>query len=97
MVFFTSWGFPGDSDSEESACNAEDLGSILGSGRSSGEGNGNTFQYSCLENAMDRGAWQATVYWVAKSQTRLRDYFSFLLLSSYSRKAVPQFVYSFIS
>ena len=46
---------------------------------------------------MDRGAWQATVYWVAKSQTRLRDYFSFLLLSSYSRKAVPQFVYSFIS
>ena len=52
--------FPGGSVSQESACNAEDLGSIPGSGRSPGEGNGNPLQYSCLENSMDRGAWQAT-------------------------------------
>ena len=49
--------------------NTGDTGSIRGSGRSSGEGNGNTLQYSCLENFMDRGAWQATVCRVTKSQT----------------------------
>ena len=48
--------FPGGSDSEESTCNAGDRGSIPGSGRSSGEGNGNPLQYPCLENPMDRGA-----------------------------------------
>ena len=46
-------GFPGDSDGKESACNAEDLGSIPGSGRSPGEGNGYPLQDSCLENPMD--------------------------------------------
>ena len=46
-----------------------DMGSIPRSGRSLGEGNGNRFQYSCLENPMDRGAWQATVHGVAKRQT----------------------------
>ena len=55
-------GFPGGSDSKESTSNAGDLGSISGSGRSPGEGNGNSHQYSCLENSMDRGAWQATVH-----------------------------------
>ena len=50
---------PYSSVGKESACNAGDLGSIPGSGRSSGEGNGNPIQYSCLENPMDRGAWQA--------------------------------------
>ena len=55
-------GFPGGSDGKESACNAEDLGLIPGLGRSPGEGNGNPLQYSCLENSMDRGAWQATVH-----------------------------------
>ena len=50
------WGFPGGSDSKESACNVGDLGSIPGSGRSPGEGNGNPLQYSCLENSMDEGA-----------------------------------------
>ena len=50
----------------ESAWNAGDLGSIPGSGRSPGEGNGNPLQYSCLENPMDRGAWQATVHGVAR-------------------------------
>ena len=49
-------GFPGGSDSKESACNVEDPGSIPGSGRSPGEGNGNPLQYSCWENPMDRGA-----------------------------------------
>ena len=63
-------GFPGGSDGEESACNVGDLGSILGSGRSPGEGNDNPLQYSCLENPMDRGAWGATVHGVTKSQTQ---------------------------
>ena len=62
-------GFPGDSDGKESACNAGDLGSIPGSGRSAGEGNGYPLQYSCLENSMDRGALQAAVCGVTKSQT----------------------------
>ena len=57
-------GFPHSSVSKESACNAGDLGSIPGSGRSPGEGNGNPFHYSCLENPMDRRAWQATVHGV---------------------------------
>ena len=48
-----------------------EVGSIPGSGKSPGGGNGNPLQYSCLENPMDRGAWQATVHGVAKSQTRL--------------------------
>ena len=61
----------GGSDSKESACNAGDPGSIPGSGRSLGEGNGKPLQYSCLENPMDRGAWQATVHRVAKSRTGL--------------------------
>ena len=55
-------GFPGGPDSEESACNTGDPGSIPGSGRSLEEGNGYPLQYSCLENPMDRGAWQATVH-----------------------------------
>ena len=61
------------SDSKESACNAGDLGLIPEWGRSSVEGNGNPLQYSCLENSMDRGAWQATVNVVPKSQTGLSD------------------------
>ena len=66
--------FPGGSDGKASAYNAGDLGSIPGSGRSPGEGNGNPLQYSCLESPMDRGAWQATVHGVAKSRTRLSDF-----------------------
>ena len=61
--------FPGDSADKESACNAGDPGSIPGSGRSPGEGNWKLVQYSCLENSMDRGAWQAIVHGVAKSRT----------------------------
>ena len=66
-------GFPGGSDGKESACNAGDLGLIPGLGRSPGEGNGNPLQYSCLENATDRGAWWATVHEVSKSWTQLSD------------------------
>ena len=51
---------PGDSDSKESACSAGDPGSFSGSGRSPGDGNGNPLQYSCLENSMEGGSWQAT-------------------------------------
>ena len=67
-------GFPGSSNSKESACNVRDLGSIPGSRRSPGEGNGKPLQYFCLENPMDRGAWRATVHGVAKSQTQLSDF-----------------------
>ena len=66
-------GFPGGSEDKASACNAGDPGSIPGLGRSPGEESSNPFQYSCLENPMDRGAWQAAVHGVAKSQTRLSD------------------------
>ena len=59
-----------------SVCNAEDPGSIPGSGRSPGEGNGSPLQYSCLENPMDGGAWWATVHGVAKSWTLLSDFTS---------------------
>ena len=59
-------GFPDGSVGKESACNAGDSGSILGSRRSPGEGNGNPLQYSCLKNSMDRGAWQAAVHGVTK-------------------------------
>ena len=61
------------SDSKEFPCNAGDLGSTPGSGRSLEEGNDNPLQYSCLENSMDRRAWWAIVHGVAKSQTRLND------------------------
>ena len=63
--------------SKESTCNMGDLGSIPGSGRSPGEGNGNPLQYSCLENPMDRRAWRATVHGVTKSQTQLSDFHFF--------------------
>ena len=59
--------------SKESACNAGVTGLIPGLGRSSGGRNGHPFQYSCLENSINRGAWQATVHGTAKSQTRLSD------------------------
>ena len=67
-------GFPGGSEVKASASNVGDLGSIPGSGRSPGEGNGNPLQYSCLENPVDGGALWATVPGVAKSQTQLSDF-----------------------
>ena len=62
-----SRGFSGGSDSKESTCNVGDLGSLPGSGRFPREGLGNPLQYSCLENSMDRGAWQATIHGVTES------------------------------
>ena len=56
LIQFSGDGFPSGSDSKASACNAGDPGSIPGSGRSPGEGNGNPLQHSCLENLMDGGA-----------------------------------------
>ena len=67
--FIKYMSFPGGSDGKESACSAEDLGSILELGRSPPGGHGNPLQYFCLENPMDRGAWQATVHRVTKSHT----------------------------
>ena len=71
-------GFPDGSDGKESACNSfslqGDLGLIPRLGRSPGEGNGNPLQYSCLENSMDGGTWQATVHGVAKNWTQLNDF-----------------------
>ena len=74
--------FPGGSDSKVSAYNVGDLGSIPGSERSSGEGNGNPLEYSCLENPMNGGAWYTTVHGVAKCRTRLSD-FTFFLSANY--------------
>ena len=68
--------FPGGAVVKNPPANAgdtRDTGLIPGSKRSPGEGNDNPFQYSCLENFMDRGAWWATVHGVTKSQTRLSD------------------------
>ena len=71
-VVFTT--FPGGLEGKASVYNAEDPCSIPGSGRSPGEENGNPLRYYCLENPIDRGAWQATVHGVAKSQTRLSNF-----------------------
>ena len=65
--------FPDSSDGKKSAFNVADLGLIPGLGSFPGEGNGNPFQYFCLENSMDRGAWWATLHGVSKNWTRLSD------------------------
>ena len=76
LLFFLgslpSMGFPGGSDGKESVCNAGDLGSVPGLGRSPGAGHDNPFQYTCMDNSMDREARLPTVHWVAQSGTRLK-------------------------
>ena len=74
LLFECCWDFPGGSDGKESACNVGDPGSIPGLERFPGEGNGYSLQYTCLENSMNRGAWQASVHEVTKSQTQLSDW-----------------------
>ena len=69
FYLFLFLSFPSGSDGKESDSNAGDLCSIPGSGRSPGEGNGNPYQSSCLENPMNGGAWRATVHGVPKSWT----------------------------
>ena len=76
-------GLPDSTDGKESACNARDLGLIPGSGRSPGEGNGYPLQYSCLENPMDRGAWQAQSMGFVKSRTWGRKELEDLIEVSY--------------
>ena len=76
-----SWGLSRWLSGKEYSCQAGDAGSIPGLGRSPGEGDGNPFQYSCLENPMDRGAWWATVHGVTKSWTRLNTHSQTLLTS----------------
>ena len=96
--------FPGGSDGKAPAYNAEDLGSIPGSGKSPGEGNGNPLQYSCLENPMDGGAWLATVHGVAKSRTRLSDslslsnnkYMFYILIDLYIVYAIYCYIFHII-
>ena len=65
-VVYIKWEFPSSSIGKESACNAGDPGLIAGSEKSPGEGNGNPLQYSCLDNPIDGGAWQATVQGVTR-------------------------------
>ena len=73
-------GYSGGSETKASDRNVGDLGLIPGSGRSTGEGNGNPLHYSWLENPMDRGAWWATVHGVAKSRARLSNFtFTFIV------------------
>ena len=66
-------GFTSSSIGKESACNSGDLGSIHGLGRSSGEGNVNPLQYSCLENSMDRGAWWATIHGFGRKESDMTE------------------------
>ena len=76
IVYIYIYGFPGGSVVKNLPANAGDPGYmrlIPGSGRSPGGRNGNPFQYSCLENSLDRGAWQAIVHGVAMSRTQLGD------------------------
>ena len=73
VLFLAGLGFPGSSDGKEYTCNAGDLSSVPGLGKSPGGGHGNPLQYSCLENSVDRGVWQAAVHGVAKSRIQLSD------------------------
>ena len=77
-------GFPdGSDDKETAACNAGDPDSIPGSGRSLGEGNGSPLQYSCMENSMDRGAWQAIVQWGCKEPDMTEQLHFHFLFTTY--------------
>ena len=77
--------FPGGSDGKVSVYNARDQGSIPGSGRSAGEGNGNPLQSSCLENPLDRGAWWATVHRVVELDTTERLHFNVIQCANIHR------------
>ena len=82
-MYMHIWGFPGGSDGKESACNMGDPSLTPGSGRFPGEGNGNSLQYSHLENSMDRGAWWTTVHGVAQLDTTEQLIFSLSYIYKY--------------
>ena len=83
-------GFPGGSEGKVSACNAGDLGLILGSGRSPGEGNSHALQYSCLDNHMDRRAWQAISPWSHKESDSTNTFtFFYFLVAAYTPGPIP--------
>ena len=88
--------FPGGSDGKEASCNAIDLGLIPRLGRSSGEGNGNPLQYSCLENPMDRGAWWAMVHEALKTRDVQACSLFSLSLFSENRKRKTQSSFFFL-
>ena len=73
--YIMAWGFPGGTVKNQPADvgDTRDAGLIPGLGRCPGEGNGNTLQYSCLENFIDRGAWKAIIQGITKSWTQLSD------------------------
>ena len=83
-------GLPGSSDSKKSACNAKDLGSIPGLGRSPREGNGYPLQYSCLENSMDRQSLAGYSPWVTKSQTWLSDQNCYCIKKELKKHVIPK-------
>ena len=87
-LIVTRMSFPGGSDCKESACKVGDLGSVPGSGRFPGEGNGYVLQYPYLENSMDRQIWWATVHGVAKSWTQLKLLNTFTLKMAAKAKHV---------
>ena len=73
ILLYIMLGLPCSSTGKEPTCDAGDQDSIPGLGSSSGEGNGNPFQYSCLENPMGRGAWQTTIHGLQKNLTQLSN------------------------
>ena len=85
-------GFPGGSEVKASTPNVGDPGSIPGSGRPPGEGNGNPLQYSCLENPLDGGALWAIVHGVSKSRTRLSDFTSLHTLKKLNNKYSKMYI-----
>ena len=88
-------GFPGGSVVKNPLANAGDAGSILESGRSPGEGNGNPLQNSCLENSMDGRAWWGTVHGITKSWTQLSNLASLSFFSNLTIKEISLVIYIF--
>ena len=88
--YIIEW-FPRWFSGKESVCNSGNVSSVSGLGRSPGEGNGSPFQYSCLENSKDRGAWQATVHGVTESDTIYRPNTATIEYCSATKKTEADF------
>ena len=96
LVAKQNQSLPGGSGGKESACNVGDPGMIPRSRRSPREGNGNPLQYSCLENSIDRGTWQATVHGVIKSPTRLTTIYTHIYTYIHIYIHVYIYIYTYI-